>query len=147
MTLLNNATPSQSASTSFYCQSDMHHDTSVIQRAPLPYWWLATMHSLQACTQMSPLKIESPGDNYLTHAKNLKSYRSMTNRMCQDYVYIKWEYWSTMWKIKHYLRHENKVNENKVLSYCGALRCEAIKSNKKVCFPLCQTYKPTIILN
>ena len=29
-----------------------------------------------------------------------------------------------MYKIKHYLRHENKMNENKVLSYCEALRCE-----------------------
>ena len=37
---------------------------------------------------------------------------------CQDYVYVEIEYWSTMKKIKHYLRHENKVNENKVLSYC-----------------------------
>ena len=25
-----------------------------------------------------------------------------------------WEYWSTMYTIKNYLRHENKVNENKV---------------------------------
>ena len=47
-----------------------------------------------------------------------------------------------MYKIKHFSRHENKVNENKVLSYCEALRCETIK-NKKSCFPLCQTYKPT----
>ena len=31
----------------------------------------------------------------------------------------------------HNLRHENKVNENKVL-YCKALRCETIKNNKKM---------------
>ena len=30
------------------------------------------------------------------------------NRKCQDYVYIEIEYRSTMQKIKHYLRHENK---------------------------------------
>ena len=24
------------------------------------------------------------------------------------YVYIKWEYWSTAYKIKHYMRHKNK---------------------------------------
>ena len=35
-----------------------------------------------------------------------------------------------------------KVNENKAL-YFKALRSETIKS----CFPLGQTYKPTIILN
>ena len=34
------------------------------------------------------------------------------NRKCQDYIYLKWEYWSTMQKVKHYLRYENKVNEN-----------------------------------
>ena len=37
-----------------------------------------------------------------------------------------------MQKIKHYFRNENKVNENKVLSYCKALRCETIKNNKKL---------------
>ena len=26
-------------------------------------------------------------------------------RKCQDYVYIKWEYWSTMWKIKRIIFH------------------------------------------
>ena len=31
--------------------------------------------------------------------------------MCEDYVYVIWEYWSTIWKVEHYLRHENKVNE------------------------------------
>ena len=29
----------------------------------------------------------------------------------------------------HYLRHENKAIENKVLSYCEALKCETIKNN------------------
>ena len=32
-------------------------------------------------------------------------------------------------KMKHYLRHENKVNKNKVLSYCEALRY--MRNNKK----------------
>ena len=40
---------------------------------------------------------------------------------------------------------KNKENENKVLYY-KAQRCETIKNNKN-CFPLCQTYKHTIILN
>ena len=30
------------------------------------------------------------------------------------------------------MRHENKVNENKVSSYCKALRCETIKNKKKM---------------
>ena len=58
------------------------------------------------------------------------------NKKCQD--------WSTLQKLKHCLKHENKVNGNKVLSYCKALWCATIK---KKLFPLCQTYKPTIILN
>ena len=33
-------------------------------------------------------------------------------------------------KIKHYLGHENKVNENKVLSYCEALRY--VWNNKEI---------------
>ena len=36
--------------------------------------------------------------------------------------------------MKRYLRHENKVNENKVLSYCEALRCETIKQQKMFFF-------------
>ena len=40
----------------------------------------------------------------------------------QDYVYVKWEYWSAMYKIKQYLRYKHKVNENEVLSLCEALR-------------------------
>ena len=54
--------------------------------------------------------------------------------------------------LKYYVENKaqletwNKVNENKVL-YCKALRCKTIKNNNKIGFPLCQTYKPTIILN
>ena len=42
----------------------------------------------------------------------------------------------------HYLRHENEINENKVL-FCKALRCEIIKNNKKVVFFMSnlQTYQ------
>ena len=38
------------------------------------------------------------------------------------------------------MRHGNKVNEIKVLTYCKALWFETIKNNKKL-FPLCQTYE------
>ena len=62
-------------------------------------------------------------------------FRLISNRKCQDYVYIKWEYWSTMKKMEHYFRHENKVIINKVLSYCEALRCETTQNNKNVAFP------------
>ena len=43
---------------------------------------------------------------------------------------------------------KNKVNENKVL-YCQAKRYQTIKNKTKPnkCFLLCQTYRPTIILN
>ena len=37
-----------------------------------------------------------------------------THRKWQDYVYIQCEYKSTKQKIKHLLREENKVKENKI---------------------------------
>ena len=39
---------------------------------------------------------------------------SWHNRKWQDYVYIQCEYKSTKQKIKHLLREENKVKENKI---------------------------------
>ena len=39
---------------------------------------------------------------------------TMTSRKWQDYVYIQCEYKSTKQKIKHLLREENKVKENKI---------------------------------
>ena len=40
--------------------------------------------------------------------------RQKLNRKWQDYVYIQCEYKSTKQKIKHLLREENKVKENKI---------------------------------
>ena len=37
-----------------------------------------------------------------------------SNRKWQDYVYIQCEYKSTKQEIKHLLREENKVKENKI---------------------------------
>ena len=39
---------------------------------------------------------------------------SSFDRKWQDYVYIQCEYKSTKQKIKHLLREENKVKENKI---------------------------------
>ena len=39
---------------------------------------------------------------------------SKSDRKWQDYVYIQCEYKSTKPKIKHLLREENKVKENKI---------------------------------
>ena len=43
-----------------------------------------------------------------------KIEENMSNRKWQDYVYIQCEYKSTKQKIKHLLREENKVKENKI---------------------------------
>ena len=43
------------------------------------------------------------------HVSSLLAYRKW-----QDYVYIQCEYKSTKQKIKHLLREENKVKENKI---------------------------------
>ena len=50
---------------------------------------------------------------YVTEAM-LIAYRKVSNRKWQDYVYIQCEYKSTKQKIKHLLREENKVKENKI---------------------------------
>ena len=39
---------------------------------------------------------------------------NILDRRWQDYVYIQCEYKSTKQKIKHLLREENKVKENKI---------------------------------
>ena len=44
----------------------------------------------------------------------LTYFKDLTNRKWQDYVYIQCEYKSTKQKIKHLLREENKVKENKI---------------------------------
>ena len=44
----------------------------------------------------------------------LQFFCSELNRKWQDYVYIQCEYKSTKQKIKHLLREENKVKENKI---------------------------------
>ena len=47
----------------------------------------------------------------------IKQYICLKNvsyRKWQDYVYIQCEYKSTKQKIKHLLREENKVKENKI---------------------------------
>ena len=48
----------------------------------------------------------------LTHHQIWRS--NVNNRKWQDYVYIQCEYKSTKQKIKHLLREENKVKENKI---------------------------------
>ena len=45
-----------------------------------------------------------------------------TYRKREDYVYIKGEYQNPLQKIEQYLRRENKVNENKGLSYGETLK-------------------------
>ena len=85
-----------------------------------------------------PMMVNLPTHICVTRPQWVKD---IENRKCQDYVYIKWEYWSTMQKIKHYLGHGNKVNENKV-SYCKALKCDTIKNIKKLlsCMSSLETY-------
>ena len=50
--------------------------------------------------------------NYTQHNWECLSFD--VNRKWQDYVYIQCEYKSTKQKIKHLLREENKVKENKI---------------------------------
>ena len=55
-------------------------------------------------------------DRNWTRRKDFKHRvaRFYAHRKWQDYVYIQCEYKSTKQKIKHLLREENKVKENKI---------------------------------
>ena len=60
---------------------------------------------------------ESNKDFYLNKVRINKSVIMLIacyDRKWQDYVYIQCEYKSTKQKIKHLLREENKVKENKI---------------------------------
>ena len=57
-----------------------------------------------SCVHIFKQSISAPTLNYI----------HTTNRKWQDYVYIQCEYKSTKQKIKHLLREENKVKENKI---------------------------------
>ena len=46
----------------------------------------------------------------------------MSHRIRQVYGYMKGRYRSALQTIQHCLKYENKVNENKVLSYCKTIR-------------------------
>ena len=48
------------------------------------------------------------------YCKHGMAHEIVTYRKWQDYVYIQCEYKSTKQKIKHLLREENKVKENKI---------------------------------
>ena len=50
----------------------------------------------------------------LLNVVNVEWVNEWMNRKWQDYVYIQCEYKSTKQKIKHLLREENKVKENKI---------------------------------
>ena len=52
--------------------------------------------------------------NQLVHFEGKDADYFLIDRKWQDYVYIQCEYKSTKQKIKHLLREENKVKENKI---------------------------------
>ena len=67
-------------------------------------------HSSRNLTQLTTII-----NTELTDVVNwLNANRLSPNRKWQDYVYIQCEYKSTKQKIKHLLREENKVKENKI---------------------------------
>ena len=52
--------------------------------------------------------------NHIHIVISLNIINYLFDRKWQDYVYIQCEYKSTKQKIKHLLREENKVKENKI---------------------------------
>ena len=66
---LNSATPVSQWAPAFIDISSCITARLPCREHPCHSGWLATMHSLQACTHMSPLTIYSSGSNNLTHTK------------------------------------------------------------------------------
>ena len=63
----------------------------------------------------SGLSSQMPRQGQVIYQKiNTSASKTCSYRKWQDYVYIQCEYKSTKQKIKHLLREENKVKENKI---------------------------------
>ena len=68
-------------------------------------------HWTNSETPIAPYEYGINQKRYRWHFTDKKLYN---NKKWQDYVYIQCEYKSTKQKIKHLLREENKVKENKM---------------------------------
>ena len=55
------------------------------------------------------------------YKRDQATFSVFVKRKREDYIHVKGEYQGTLQKLKHYLRRENKVNENKVSLYCETL--------------------------
>ena len=64
--------------------------------------------------EQAPLAVVAAGVFCSIILSNKSDKSEETDRKWQDYVYIQCEYKSTKQKIKHLLREENKVKENKI---------------------------------
>ena len=125
-----NETDTQSAYTTF------HEVISTKYNACLPFCkiykkyyknkpWLSTALK-ESIKIKNKLYVKSKGSNDDENVSFYKKYRNKFNQLIrtvvrkqfhrkwQDYVYIQCEYKSTKQKIKHLLREENKVKENKI---------------------------------
>ena len=79
---------------------------SLVLKPPIPHTWILSF----------PLHQHFINDQ-IESVKTTSIWNDSTEVLCRK---------------KHYLRHENKVNENKILSHCKALRCKTIKTRKKL---------------
>ena len=77
-----------------------------------PFDWFWTGHRWFAITRVSMSRRHQ--DLALLFVGVMYQFNKYSNRKWQDYVYIQCEYKSTKQKIKHLLREENKVKENKI---------------------------------
>ena len=75
-------------------------------------WYESLFHT---CHRTGILSSSQRSNRNTNHVFRWYKYRVKDlNRKWQDYVYIQCEYKSTKQKIKHLLREENKVKENKI---------------------------------
>ena len=83
--------------------------------SPLPDMVVFDMNEWRKLPVYTTLGIPLQPDPFRSRERpKSQNHKTTTNRKWQDYVYIQCEYKSTKQKIKHLLREENKVKENKI---------------------------------
>ena len=111
-----------------YCQRESVAAVSHIKRSRASLEALSNETSWQLttiCNSLPDYELLIKGNVYhlmdicsvyysIKHEQFGRLNKLSTNRKWQDYVYIQCEYKSTKQKIKHLLREENKVKENKI---------------------------------
>ena len=80
--------------------NSLHFYQMIIPGNKLQYIWITTTMLYDAHDVPEAVFLFN-GEDVVIYSVAVATMNLDIYRKCQDYVYIKWEYWSTMQKIKH----------------------------------------------